>query len=112
MKRFYRLSLGVLFLGLAGLSGIPMAFGYEEMDVKGGGTLIGRVTLKGEIPPPRVFPLVLYPFGAFCKRISDGQGNVLLEEFYVGTDGGLKDSVVAVEQVKKGKPFQIGRAHV
>ncbi|MBI3803138.1 MAG: carboxypeptidase regulatory-like domain-containing protein [Nitrospirae bacterium] len=75
------------------------------MDVKGGGTLIGRVTLKGEIPPPRVFPLVLYPFGAFCKRISDGQGNVLLEEFYVGTDGGLKDSVVAVEQVKKGKPF-------
>src|SRR5581483_2439282 len=28
-----------------------------------------------------------------------------LEEFYVGSGGGLKDTVVAVQQVKKGKPF-------
>lgn len=102
MKNLWRAPV-VALLWMA-LFGTPGAFGYEEIDVKDGGAITGRVTLRGSVPEPRVFPLVLYPFGPFCKRISDGQGNVLLEEFYVH-DNGLKDAVVAVQRVKKGKPF-------
>lgn len=105
MNRLNRFSLGLLLLGAIGTFPLSFASGYDEIQVKNGGTVIGKVTMKGEVPSPRVFPLVLYPFGPFCKRISDGKGNVLLEEFYVGAGGGLKDTVVAVEQVRKGKPF-------
>lgn len=79
---------------------------YEEAEIPNGGTVTGKVTLKGLIPEPRVFPLVLYPFGPFCKKISDGQGNVRLKEFIVGKGGGLRDAVIAVQKVKKGKPFK------
>ena len=95
--------VGALLLGPIGRPGAAVA--YEEIAVSDGGTIAGTVTLNGPVPEPRVFPLVLYPFGPFCKRISDGQGNVLLHEFTVGPEHGLQDAVVAVEQVREGKPF-------
>jgi hypothetical protein len=105
VKKLYLLSMALLiWMGVA-FSGDPVAFGYEEIDVSNGGTITGKVTLRGPIPEPRVFALVLYPFGPFCKKISDGQGNVRLSEFIVGKKGGLWDAVVAVQQVEKGKPF-------
>ncbi|HET6370095.1 MAG TPA: carboxypeptidase-like regulatory domain-containing protein [Nitrospiria bacterium] len=102
MKKYFYLSLGLLVL-TAQLSGV--ALGYDEVKVTNGGSITGKVILKGPVPPPRIFPLVLYPFGPFCKRISDGQGNVRLMEFAVDSGGGLKDAVVAVEAVKQGKTF-------
>lgn len=91
---------------LGGLFGSRSAFSYEEINTSNGGSIVGKVTLKGEVPAPRIFPLVLYPFGPFCKKISDGQGNVRLKEFIVGKGGGLGDAVVAVQAVQKGKPFE------
>jgi len=103
---FLRLFFVAVVAGAAfSLEEVPQLLAYEEIDVSNGGKITGKVTLKGAIPPARVFPLVLYPFGPFCKKISDGEGNVILEEFYVDSQGGLKDTVVAVQQVKKGKPF-------
>jgi hypothetical protein len=87
------------------LSGTADTFGYDEGEVSGGGTLVGRVTLNGPKPPVRVFPLVLYPFGPFCKMISDGEGNVIVQEFIIGSDGGMQDAVVTVQDVRKGKSF-------
>ncbi|MHB8481389.1 MAG: carboxypeptidase-like regulatory domain-containing protein [Nitrospiria bacterium] len=84
----------------------PVAsFGYETVDVTNGGSVRGKVTLKGPIPSPRVFPVGIYPFSYFCKKISDGGNNVLLDEFFVGADGGMKDAIVTVQNVQKGKPF-------
>src|SRR6266566_2120892 len=103
MARRFILITGAVFLGMVGLLGISAPPGYQEISVKNGGTITGKVTLKGAIPVPRVFPLVLYPFGPFCKKISDGQGNVRLMEFTVDPTRGLQDSIVAVQQVKKGK---------
>ncbi|MBI3802150.1 MAG: carboxypeptidase regulatory-like domain-containing protein [Nitrospirae bacterium] len=97
---------GLLLMGWILSSGRVIAAGYEEAEVSHGGTVTGKITLKGEIPEPRVFPLVLYPFGPFCKKISDGEGNVRLKEFIVGKEGGLGDAVVAIVDVKKGKPFK------
>ena len=94
---------GVFFLVTFVSSGIVLA--YEEMDVKNGGSIQGTAILKGPVPPPRVFPLGLYPFGSFCKKISDGRGFIFLEEFLVGPGEGLQDVIVSVQDVKSGKRF-------
>lgn len=98
-------------IGFAGAVAVCMAWGavgwaYEMIDVANGGTIRGTVRLQGDLPEPRVFPMVLYPFGDFCKKISDGEGHVVLKEFNVDAGGGLQDAVVAVLNVKRGKPFK------
>jgi len=102
-------SVGVLLVAIAAAvayaGAMPSTVRYQEVPVTHGGTITGQVLLDGPAPGPRVFPLVLYPFGPFCKKISDGHGNVLLQEFAVGRDGGLKDAIVVVENVTQGKAF-------
>jgi hypothetical protein len=91
------------------ISWAPLAFGYEAVPVKDGGTLKGVVELEGGVPEPRTFPAVLYPFGPLCQknqRISDGKGNIFLRDVIMGPNEGLKDVVVAIEGVEKGKPFK------
>ena len=90
---------------MGGVFGHSMAWGYEEVEVRNGGSITGKVRLNGPIPEPRVFPLVLYPFGPFCKKISDGRGNIVLDEFIVGSEGGMQDAVVAVQHVESGRAF-------
>ena len=85
---------------------VSVAWSYEVEEVANGGTIAGTVTLRGPVPEPRVFPMVLYPFGDFCKIISDGEGHVLLREFNVDEAGGLQDAVVAVQSVRRGKAFR------
>ena len=104
MKRPLWLAFGLLFL-VPWAHRAPAAWGYEETWVSGGGTVTGRVALKGEPPPSRVFHLIFSPNVDFCGKISDGNGNRLLDEFRVSGDGGLQDAVVAVVGVEKGKPF-------
>ncbi len=97
---------GLALLGLVSIFGDPDVFGYEEGNFKNGGTITGKVVLNGEPPPPRLFHLVLYPFGPFCeKRDSDGKGNRVLQEFKRSEEGALQDVVIAVQGVRKGKPF-------
>jgi Carboxypeptidase regulatory-like domain len=102
MKRIWTI-LVALSVAIGATS--SQAFAYEEAPVRNGGTITGLATLKGPIPAPRVFLLSLFPFGAYCKKISDGKGRVVLEEFTVGPEGGMRDVVVAVQDVKSGKPF-------
>jgi len=100
---------GVVLLGMIGLAGISIASQYEEISVKDGGTITGRIKLNGAIPPPRIFPLAFYPFGAYCgknKKLTDGKGNVVINDVSVGPDGGLGNVVVIVEEVTKGKQFK------
>ncbi|MFQ5596564.1 MAG: carboxypeptidase-like regulatory domain-containing protein [Nitrospiria bacterium] len=97
----------LMFIVLFSEMDLETAFGYEDVDVSQGGSIVGRITLRGPIPEPRVFALVLYPFGPFCKKISDGKGNVLLKEFIVSEDRGLWETVIAVQGVTKGKAFPV-----
>lgn len=100
-------AIGLAFLGVLGVSGYSS--GYEEIDINNGGTISGKVTLKGPIPDARVFPAVLYPFGPFCQKnrvISDGKGHIFLKDVVMGPDQGLKDVVVAIEGVARGKHFE------
>ncbi len=107
MKKIFQLGGIVLVSLLVGIGGHPMANAYEEIDVSNGGTISGRISMEGPSPEPRVFVLIQYPFGPFCKKISDGQGNVRLKEFIVGKDGnrGIWEAVVSIQKIEKGKPY-------
>jgi hypothetical protein len=108
MNRIRVVAAALVCAGGIAVNGPSIAFGYEEAAVSKGGTLTGLARLDGPIPEARIFPLALYPFGPFCNkntRISDGEGNIRIQEFEVGADHGLKDVVVAVQGVKRGKPF-------
>ncbi len=94
---------GILTLGI--LTGLPSAWAYQESTVTDGGQITGKVTLKGGKPVPRGFNLVTFPDPVYCGRISNGQGFRLLKEFMVGGNGGVKDVVVMLTGIEKGKPF-------
>jgi hypothetical protein len=81
------------------------AWSYEEITVMDGGAITGQVTLTGGKPTPKGFNLITFPDPVYCGRISTGTGWRLLEEFNMSPDGGLKDVVVFLAQVEKGKPF-------
>ncbi len=92
----------ILAATLALLSGTT-ASAYEAGEVDNGGTITGTVRLRGTVPEPRAFPMVLYPNGSLCKVISDGRGHVLLKEFNTDEADGLQDAVIAVQSVQTGK---------
>ncbi len=108
--RLSRFLTGVVLFGLLACPAVSPASEYQseyqEIEVKDGGTITGKVVLKGPAPGLRYFPLVLFPFAQYCRKISDGQGNVVLQEFHAAPDGGLQDAIVAVQGVAKGKPFR------
>ena len=83
------------------------AWAYEEAAVLNGGTLTGTVQFSGELPPPTPFELRRYPDRVYCGALSDGSGYRLLREVFVGSQQGLKDVIVTVEGIEKGKPFEL-----
>jgi len=81
------------------------AWAYEEATVSNGGTVTGTVQFSGEAPPPMPFELRRYPDRVYCGALSDGSGYRLLREVAVGAQHGLKDVIVTIEGIEKGKPF-------
>jgi len=105
--RLMRGGLGlILSVGLSLHVSMSGAFAYQEAQVVDGATLKGTVTFKGGKPVPRGFNLVTFPDPVYCGRISNGHGFRLLKEFTVGEDRGLKDVLVLIMGVEKGKPFR------
>lgn len=80
---------------------------YEVRAVQHGGTIEGTVTLDGPVPEPKGFNLITFPDPAYCGRISNGRGWRLLRDFVVSPQGGLKNSIVLLEGVEAGKPFEV-----
>lgn len=78
---------------------------YEEIPVTDGGSVAGTVTMSEGKPIPKGFNLVTFPDPVYCGRISTGTGWRILQEFEVGENGRLKDAVVFLSNVSKGKPF-------
>lgn len=85
---------------------------YETAIVTDGATVRGKVTFNGSAPGPKEFELRRYPDRMFCGALSNGEGARLFKEVNVGSDGGLKDVVIVVEGVQKGKPFTFTEAQV
>ena len=96
--------LTVLF-ALALLLGSATADAYEEVPILDGGAIEGKVTMHGK-PSPKAFNLVTFPDPVYCGRISTGTGWRILDEFVIADDGSLKDAVVMLSEVPRGKPFR------
>jgi hypothetical protein len=88
------------------------AWAYESATVTNGATVQGKITFTGTVPAPKAFELRRYYDREYCKILSDGKGHRLLKEVNVGSDGGLRDVVVVVEGIEKGKPFTFTDAEV
>ena len=93
----------ILWLGLPS----SPASAYDVIEVQHGGSVEGIVTLEGPVPEPKGFNLITFPDPAYCGRISNGRGWRLLYDFVVGPQGGLKDSIVLLEGIEAGKPFEV-----
>lgn len=91
---------------------VENAEAYESGTVTDGAIVRGKVTFKGSVPEPKEFKLHRYPDRAFCGELSDGNGHRLLKEVTVGHEGGLKDVVIVIEDIQKGKPFTFTDAEV
>ena len=95
-------ALGVL----SGILSTP-AWSYSEINVPDGGTIRGQVTLMGGDPRPMAFNLVTIPDPVYCGRISTGTGWRIVEDFVTGPKGELKDVVVMLKDIERGKPFDL-----
>ncbi len=99
--------LGVLGAAVCGavLADAAPVRAYEETAVSHGVTVSGRVSFAGTVPDPTRFELRRYYDRAYCGAISDGSGYRLVQEVIVGTQQGLKDAIVTIEGIERGKPF-------
>ncbi|MDT7041610.1 carboxypeptidase regulatory-like domain-containing protein [Candidatus Nitronereus thalassa] len=101
------MQLGIFTLGLVLTISLGTGTGwtYEEISVTDGGTLTGKITLKGDVPKPKGYNLVTLPDAVYCGRISTGTGWRLLQPFVIGPEGGFKNVVVYLQNIKQGKSF-------
>ncbi len=97
-------------VGLAVLCAVSVCWSplwaYEEIAVTDGGTIKGTVTMTGGKPTPKGYNLITFPDPVYCGRISTGTGWRILDEFSLASGQGLKDVVVVLTDVTKGKPFK------
>ena len=113
MRRMIQSAAWVACVTILATSGLPLvADAYEAITVTNGATVAGKVTFTGSVPVPKTFELRRYYDREYCATLSDGKGHRLLKEVNVGQDGDLKDVVVVIEGVEKGKAFTATDAEV
>ena len=97
MRKHRTLTLTILVA--AGLLAAPLL-------AQAGGTISGKVTFKGKVPPPKEFSFAKFPNVEFCKKnknkSADGATR-LLKEVRLGSGGALNDAVVSVRDIKDKK---------
>lgn len=75
-----------------------VAVAYEVVPVANGGAIVGRVKFKGA-PPPNRRILITKNFDV-C-----GRGEREIPEVVVSAEGGLQETVVYIEKIRKGKAW-------
>ena len=107
-----RLKVCLLVMSLFWVCSIQPAWSYSEIIVTDGGTIHGHVTIEGGRPRPMAFNLVTIPDPVFCGTISTGTGWRIVEDFIIAPDKSLKDVVVFLKDVKKGKSFELPKVRI
>ncbi|MBI3184167.1 MAG: hypothetical protein HYZ28_18700 [Myxococcales bacterium] len=95
-----RQALAAAWLAVA--LGAPPARAYDEVAVKGGGSIGGAVKLTGKAPEPQQIAITKDP--EVC-----GSGVRTVGEVAVGNDGSLKGAVVYIERIAAGKAWPRSR---
>jgi len=86
-----------LVLAALALVAAAPAFAYEGAAVSDGGTITGKVTYTGEVPTRKII---------VTKDASTCGANREDPQVVVGPSKGVKDAVVYLKDVQKGKPFE------
>jgi hypothetical protein len=90
LKKFYLVLLVILLFS-------SRAFSYQEVvRVPDGGALKGKVTVKGKIPEDEIITVSKY--ADYCGNTLPG------EKFVVNQKGEVKNAVVFLDGIQKGKP--------
>lgn len=86
---------------------------YEETKVTNGGAVSGKIMFKGTPPPPKLHELAKFPQPEFCGKVdNDGKGHRVQKLVRVSDGGMLQDVVVYIEEIEKGKPFELEEQEV
>lgn len=79
---------------------------YTETEVINGGSISGTVIYKGPVPAPVSVNLKDEKNSEFCiENASPNEKGELLIQHVEVKDGNLKDAVVFIQDIKKGKPW-------
>jgi len=105
-----KLILGVLVSVVSLTLGAQVVFAkkakYEEGEVSGGGSISGVVSFKGDVPPPIMEDLAKGKNSEFCETNPDTiKGHIRPRYKVVVANGKLKNAVVFIENITKGKPW-------
>jgi hypothetical protein len=90
----------------AAQEGLAKSKTYEVTSVNNGGSLNGSVLFKGTVPAPILEDLNKGKNAEFCSQHPDTQdGGIRPRNKVMVTDGKLKDTVVFIENINKGKDW-------
>jgi hypothetical protein len=103
--------IGIIGIGFGPILAQP-AWSYDEIKVTNGGSIQGTVLIEGGKPRPMAFNLVTIPDPVFCGTISTGTGWRIVEDFIIGPNNTLKDVVVMLKDVTKGKSFSLPKVRI
>jgi hypothetical protein len=86
---------------------------YTETEVANGGSISGTVMFKGQVPPPVSINLKNEKNPKFCQKNSNSneQGELLIQNVEV-KGGYLKDAVIFIQNIEKGKPWDKERLEI
>ena len=98
--RLSRLSTGIAGVVMSALL-VSAAWGYEAIEVKNGGQITGEVKLVGNAPTPA--KLVVTKDTAVCAKTPK-----VNEALLVGPNKGIKNVVVSIANMEKGKKMGKG----
>ena len=99
------LAIAVLSLVLFVCSSKDILAAYEEGDVSNGGTITGTVKLVGDAPEAKMLKVDK-------DQEACGHDAIPSEALIVSGDGALKNVVVSITNISKGKKFEGGTASI
>lgn len=103
-KQMMRIFSGIFFLLWAAAPVHAAKYKTLKGGVKNGGTVTGRIVFDGTPPSPRMLKVDKDP--DVCG------GNRPSEELLVGKSGGIKNVVVSISGIKKGKKWNLSKKFV
>ena len=93
--------LVAIFVGLTLTLGSP-ANAYEEIQVSNGGRVRGTIKVQGKLP--KLPPLQISKFKEICKDVPN-------ESLIIGPNLGLRNAVVTLEGIQRGKALEKETQH-
>jgi hypothetical protein len=110
-----KVTVGILVVGISFVLSVSTSFAkkakYEE-GAGGSGSISGAVSFKGDVPAPIMEDLSKGKNVEFCITHPDTKGNIRPRQKVVVTGGKLKDAVVFIENITKGKAWSTEMVNV